>query len=168
MTPGTRPKSAWTRPSPRPKALGPTFIPAWSTIWRSSTSKRRWCGWPNYPAEPSRPAVDGNVTIYHAQPHGNRDPLGNPVQPSLFVDVTGVIEAKTAMLACHKSQKQWLDTSQGLDSYLDTMKDLMRDVGRMSGRFEYAEGWRRHLHLGFCGEGDDPIAEALAKSCHVR
>lgn len=28
-------------------------------------------------------------------------------------------------------------------------------------RFEYAEGWTRHLHLGFCGEQDDPLREAL-------
>ena len=120
-------------------------------------------GMPNYPAEPARPPVDQTVTIYHAQPHGNRDPLGNVVRPEIFVDVATVMDRKTAMLACHKSQKQWLDVSQGLDSYLETMKDLMREVGRMSGRFEYAEGWRKHLHLGFCDPEADPLGDALAK-----
>jgi LmbE family N-acetylglucosaminyl deacetylase len=120
-------------------------------------------GMPNYPTQPPREPVEQPVTIYHAQPHGNRDPLGQPVQPGLFVDVSAVMAEKTAMLACHKSQKQWLDASQGLDSYLETMRDLMREVGRMSGAFEYAEGWRRHLHLGFCEQGADPLADALAQ-----
>jgi len=124
-------------------------------------------GMPNYPADPPHVAVEQNVTIYHAQPHGNCDPLGNVVRPGIFVDIATVLTAKTAMLACHKSQKQWLDVSQGLDSYLDTMKDLMREVGSMSGRYEYAEGWRRHLHLGFCAEDADPLTQALSRYCFV-
>ena len=118
-------------------------------------------GMPNFPTDPARPPVDQAVTIYHAQPHGNRDPLGQLVRPSLFVDVGSVMPQKTAMLACHKSQQEWLDTSQGLNSYLETMHDLMREVGRMSGRFEYAEGWRKHLHLGFCSAEADPLVAAL-------
>ena len=75
------------------------------------------------------------------------------------------MDEKTAMLACHKSQQQWLDTSQGLNSYLETMRDLMREVGRMSGRFEYAEGWRRHMHLGLCARRRRSAwREALAKT----
>lgn len=119
-------------------------------------------GMPNYATQPPRDPVDQSVTIYHAQPHGNRDPLGHVVRPSLFVDIGGVLEAKTAMLACHKSQQQWLDTSQGLDSYLAAMQDLSREVGRMSGKFEFAEGWRRHLPLGFGAPEADPLAEALS------
>lgn len=124
-------------------------------------------GMPNYPASPPRPHVEQDVTIYHAQPHGNRDPLGNPVRPTLFIDVKSVLDQKAAMLGCHKSQKQWLDASQGLDSYIDTMKDLMREVGSMSGKFEYAEGWRRHLHLGFCGPDADPLRAALGQHCYM-
>jgi len=40
---------------------------------------------------------------------------------------------------------------------------MAREVGRMSGVFEYAEGWRRHLHLGFCGEDADPLGAALGE-----
>jgi LmbE family N-acetylglucosaminyl deacetylase len=118
-------------------------------------------GMPNYPTRPSRPPVDQPVTIYHCQPHGNRDPLGQLVRPGIFVDVGSVMDQKTAMLACHKSQQQWLDASQGLNSYLEAMKDLMREVGSMSGSFEFAEGWRRHNHLGFCSHQADPLAAAL-------
>ena len=120
-------------------------------------------GMPNYPTNPQRPPVSQSVTIYHAQPHGNRDPLGVVVRPGMFVDIGEVIEQKSAMLACHESQQQWLDTSQGLNSYLAAMRDLLREVGRMSGRYEYAEGWRRHVHLGLCDADDDPLAKALKK-----
>lgn len=118
-------------------------------------------GMPNFPTDPPRPHVAGEVTVYHAQPHGNCDPLGHRVTPSLFVDISDVIEQKAAMLACHASQKAWLDATQGLDSYLQAMKDLSAEVGQMSGRFRYAEGWRRHLHLGFCAPDADPLREAL-------
>jgi hypothetical protein len=77
------------------------------------------------------------------------------------VDTTDIIEQKKKMLSKHSSQKQWLDESQGLDSYLDTMTELDAEVGRMSSIFKYAEGWRRHLHLGFCGPDDDPLRTAL-------
>ncbi len=84
----------------------------------------------NLPTDPPTPAVDGPVTVYHAQPHGNRDPLGAEVRPTHFVDVGGeVLERKTAMLACHRSQQGWLDESQGFASYLETMRGLMREVG---------------------------------------
>ncbi len=120
-------------------------------------------GMSNFPTDPPRPAVDQPVTIYHAQPHGNRDPLGQSVRPSLIVDITSVLDRKAAALACHGSQRQWLDASQGLDSYIETMKSLSREVGAMSDRFEYAEGWRRHLHLGFCSESADPLRAALGE-----
>lgn len=118
-------------------------------------------GMPNFPTEPPTAAISGEVTLYHAQPHGNCDPLGNPVRPGLFVDIASVIDRKAAMLACHASQKDWLDATQGLDSYLQTMRDLNAEVGAMSGRFPYAEGWRRHLHLGFCSPEADPLRAAL-------
>jgi hypothetical protein len=67
------------------------------------------------------------------------------------------------MLAQHRSQKDWLDVSQGMDAYLITMEHLSAAVGRISGRFEHAEGWRRHSHLGFCAESADPLADALGE-----
>ncbi len=118
-------------------------------------------GMPNFPVDPPRPPVEGKVTVYHAQPYGNRGPLGEMVYPHFYVDTTDVVEEKVAALAEHQSQKHWLDVSQGHDSYLQTLRDLDREVGQMSGRFQYAEGWRRHRHLGFCGPNDDPLVAAL-------
>ena len=72
-----------------------------------------------------------------------------------------VPDLKKKMLSKHASQKKWLDESQGLNSYLDSMAELDAEVGRMSCLFKYAEGWRRHLHLGFCAAKDDPLRAAL-------
>ncbi len=119
-------------------------------------------GMRNFEVDPPRPIIEQPVTIYHAQPYSNRDPLRRPVEPELFVDVSDVMDAKVAMLACHVSQKKWLDESQGLDSYLQTMRELDAQVGAMSGAFAYAEGWRRHLHLGFCTAEADPLSETLS------
>lgn len=118
-------------------------------------------GMPNFSTDPPRDSVAGKVTVYHAQPFSHRDPLRNAVSPEMFVDVTDVVERKVEMLAKHVSQKRWLDESQGHDSYLQTLRDLDAECGRMSGMFEFAEGWRRHLHLGFCDEEDNPLAKAL-------
>jgi len=118
-------------------------------------------GMPNFPTDPPRPAVNGPVTVYHAQPYSHRDPLGKLIEPDIVVDTTDLIELKKKMLAKHASQKEWLDESQGVNSYLDNMAALDAEVGRMSSIFKYAEGWRRHLHLGFCGPEDDPLRAAL-------
>jgi len=118
-------------------------------------------GMKNFPTDPPSASVNNDVVVYHAQPHGNREPLGGLIHPEIFVDVTEVLTRKREMLARHASQKLWLDESQGIDSYLNTMEELSREVGAMSGRFEYAEGWRRRLHLGLCTESADPLSEAL-------
>lgn len=118
-------------------------------------------GMPNFPVEPPRDAIDTKVTVYHAQPYGNHDPLRQLVEPDIFVDTSRILERKVEMLAKHVSQKTWLDESQGLNSYLQTLRDLDAEVGRMSGMYSHAEGWRRHLHRGFCDEHDDPLNVAL-------
>ena len=121
-------------------------------------------GMPNFLTDPPRPAITSNVTVYHAQPYSHRDPLGNVIEPALVVDTTDLIDLKKKMLSKHASQKQWLDESQGLNSYLDTMAELDAEVGRMSSIFKYAEGWRRHLHLGFCGPDDDPLRDCAQRA----
>jgi len=42
-----------------------------------------------------------------------------------------VIDKKTQALACHASQKQWLDESQGMERYLDTMLNESRNRREM-------------------------------------
>ncbi len=119
-------------------------------------------GMPNFPVDPPRNSIGGNVTVYHAQPYFHHDPLRRQVVPEMYVDVTGLIEQKAEMLGFHASQKKWLDASQGLDSWVQTLRDLDAYCGRMSGKFQFAEGWRRHLHVGICSKNDDPLRDALA------
>ncbi len=119
-------------------------------------------GMPNFVTTPRRSATEGDVTVYHAMPHGLRDGLGQPVGAEIFVNIAGTLATKRAALAAHVSQKGWLDVSQGMDSYLTAMEETSREVGRLSGKYRFAEGWRRHSHVGFCAEGTDPIRKHLA------
>lgn len=121
-------------------------------------------GMPNFKTTPSQPAVNGDVTVYHAMPHGLRDPLRRRIVPGAYVNTTSVQKQKREALAEHKSQQPWLNSSQGFNSYLLAMEDMSLEVGRMSGKFKHAEGWRRHLHLGFCQPEADPLAQALGKN----
>jgi LmbE family N-acetylglucosaminyl deacetylase len=118
-------------------------------------------GMPNFKSTPSRQPFAGDVTVYHALPHGLRDPLRRKIVPELFVDTSSVHARKREALAAHVSQKAWLDATQGMDSYLAEMDSMSRAVGKMSRKFEHAEGWRRHLHLGFSARETDPLSEAL-------
>jgi LmbE family N-acetylglucosaminyl deacetylase len=117
---------------------------------------------PNYATDPDTPVWEGDVAIYHAQPHGNRTPLGEWVTPSLVVPIDEVIERKLAMLSEHQSQQAWLQSSQGMNSYCQTMLDLGCEVAHSTGcSARYAEGWRPHLHLGFSAKPFDPLRQAL-------
>lgn len=118
-------------------------------------------GMPGYATQPPLASYEAPVAVYHAQPHGNCTPLGDLVTPTHFVDVGPLVDRKRQLLAAHASQDQWLGASQGISAYLETMLDLNRQVGQLSGRFELAEGWRQHLHLGFSPSGFDPLRTAL-------
>ncbi len=120
-------------------------------------------GMRNCLVDPPVDPVQNDVTIYHAQPHGNHDGLNRLVHPDFFINIGGVLDEKIQVLAEHNSQKEWLDRSQGFDSYLNTMKEYAREVGKSSGRFEFAEGWRRHNPLGFCAPDSNPLVDLLQK-----
>ena len=121
-------------------------------------------GMPNYQTIPARKPTLQPLTLYHSLPHGLQGPLRQPVRPEFFVDTTSVHAGKRAGLAAHASQKEWLDVSQGMESYLISLDQGDAQVGLWSGRFAKAEGWTRHLHLGFGAEADDPLQEALGNS----
>ncbi len=119
-------------------------------------------GMPNYATQPPRIPVAQPVTVYHAQPHGNFDPLRQIVRPEFCIDITSVIELRSGR--CWRStaaRRTGWTASQGMDAYLNVMQENSRVVGEMSGRFTYAEGWRRRLHLGFCDEAANPLVDAL-------
>ena len=117
----------------------------------------------HFASDPARPATDQDVYLYHAQPHLNRDGMRNLVVPGLYVNVTSVIETKLKMLGCHASQRQWLDETQGLDDYLESMRQSGAEVARMSEQagWQYAEGFRQHSYVGFSARDGDPLSDVL-------
>ena len=125
-------------------------------------------GMPNFKTVPERQTVKTPVTIYHALPYGLKDPMKRAVEPEFFIDVSAVIETKKKMLAAHRSQKDWLDKSQGMDSYVNSMVAMTGEVGQMSGKFKFAEGWIKHLHAGLCAPDADPVKDALVSYFQLR
>ncbi|OGV69625.1 MAG: LmbE family protein [Lentisphaerae bacterium RIFOXYB12_FULL_65_16] len=121
----------------------------------------------NYLSMPPVPPVGDDVTVYHAMPYGLRGPMRERIHAGQYVDVTSTLAEKRRLLACHRSQKEWLDKSQGLDAYLETMEGFSREMGKVSKRFKHAEGWRRRSHLGFSATATDPLSTALGKKCLV-
>ena len=71
------------------------------------------------------------------------------------------MKMKCDLLSCHKSQKEWLDVSQGMDAYQKTMQEFMRELGERSGKFDYAEGFTRRSFLGYSAEDIDPLTGGL-------
>ncbi|MDD4101410.1 MAG: PIG-L family deacetylase [Kiritimatiellae bacterium] len=117
---------------------------------------------PSYVTDPPEPAYNKPVAVYHSLPHALMDMQRDPVEPEFVVDISEVMNQKREMLAQHVSQKEWLDATQGMDSYLDDMVDISRLVGTRFGGCAYAEGWRRHNHLGYCEPDFAPLQTILA------
>ncbi len=123
---------------------------------------------PCYVTDPPVPAFNKPVAVYHSLPHALMDMQRDPVAPEFVIDVEGVMDAKRALLEQHVSQKEWLDATQGMGSYVESMAEVCRMVGRRYGGCTYAEGWRRHNHMGYCGPDFRPLETRLAdvlKTC---
>jgi len=118
-------------------------------------------GMANLQVDPPHPASAQDITVYHAQPHGNRDAMRRLVRAGIYVDIAPVLERKKNVLAAHKSQQSWLDESQKMNDCLKDMVMMSEEVGRLSGCYQFAEGWRRRNHLGFCDVGADPLMDVL-------
>lgn len=124
-------------------------------------------GIPNFGSEPPRPAFFHDVTVYHSMPHGGLDPLRRRVPPSCWVNVTEVQGHALSALYAHRSQQNWLDSSQGINNYLDTRIQSSQQQGADSGIYQMAEGWVRHLHTGFSNTDRDPLSEVLDDDYHL-
>ncbi len=120
---------------------------------------------PNWFTEPEVAPVAGNCAVYHAQPYGLRDALGRETVAAMYADIGGMLDKKRAVLACHRSQKEWLDRTQGVDAYLRYMEEMSAAAGRQSGLFAHAEGWTMHNRLGLVDGGADPLRSLLADYC---
>lgn len=94
--------------------------------------------------------------LYYCDPMEGIDPLGRPVEPTTFVDISAVLDDKVAMLACHASQREWLRAHHGTDEYLDAMRRHARQRGHSIGA-DAAEAFVQHR--GHAYPRDDLLAE---------
>ncbi len=77
---------------------------------------------------------------------------------SLYIDISEVVGLKADMLACHRSQREWLQAQHGMDEYLEEMRRWSGEQGKQAG-VEFAEGFRQHL--GHPYPQDDKLTELL-------
>ncbi|PKL11330.1 MAG: LmbE family protein [Spirochaetae bacterium HGW-Spirochaetae-8] len=117
---------------------------------------------PNFETIPPVKNILKEVALYHALPYGLHDGLGVKVRPQFHIDISNVIDRKETMLSHHQSQRNWLDDSQKLDSYLQTMRDMSAQVGSDSQLFSFAEGWIHHNPLGYSNPEFRPLESTLA------
>jgi LmbE family N-acetylglucosaminyl deacetylase len=90
------------------------------------------------------PPLDHIPHLYYCDPIEGKDPLGRDVPPGFCIDVSGVIDFKAELLACHASQREWLLKHHGIDHYIMAMRDWSAHRGKACG-VAFAEGFRQHL-----------------------
>lgn len=98
--------------------------------------------------EVDKPSFEPIPYLYYCDPLEGKDIFGNPVIPSMYVDISGEIDIKEKMLACHASQRNWLIAHHKMDEYILAMKRFAAGRGRDAGS-DFAEGFRQHLGHGF-------------------
>jgi LmbE family N-acetylglucosaminyl deacetylase len=103
-------------------------------------------------------AGSGVPHLYYCDPVEGIDPLGNAVTPTTVVDISGQMEAKTAMLACHASQREWLRAHHGTDEYLESMRKWSAERGKLIGT-KAAEAFVQHR--GHAYPQNDLLGEIL-------
>ena len=82
--------------------------------------------------------------LYYWSPLEGNNIYGDFVDQRIYVDITEVIDFKAGMLACHKSQRDWLMQQHHMDKYIETMRTTARREGEASG-FAFAEGYTQHM-----------------------
>jgi LmbE family N-acetylglucosaminyl deacetylase len=81
--------------------------------------------------------------LYYCDTLDGNDTYGNPTTPTTLLDISTQLEKKTAMLACHASQCDWLRAYHGTDEYLDAMRRHAATRGKLLG-VAAAEGFMQH------------------------
>ena len=82
--------------------------------------------------------------LYYADPVGGTDWYGNPIEPGFVVDISDTFETRQKMLACHASQREWLQRQHEIDEYMDASRRWAAERGAKIGA-EFGEAFRQHL-----------------------
>jgi LmbE family N-acetylglucosaminyl deacetylase len=98
------------------------------------------CGVPTAPME--------NIPyLYYWNAVGSKDIFGRPLPVTFGIDISGVIETKKEMLACHESQDEWLRYINKADAYIRWMVENSADQGKLIER-PYGECFIQHVGNG--------------------
>lgn len=103
--------------------------------------------------------------LYYSDPLEGKDKFGNPVIPSLYVDISSVIDLKEKMLACHVSQGNWLMAHHQGSEYLLAMRRFGEKQGKEI-NVKYAEGFRQNLGHGY--PQDNILSEQISDYLTVK
>jgi LmbE family N-acetylglucosaminyl deacetylase len=82
-------------------------------------------------------------------------PVRAAVPHLYYCDPIEAIDPKSAMLACHASQREWLRAHHGMDEYIEAMKRYTANRGRLVGA-PHAEAFVQHR--GHAYPRDDLLA----------
>ncbi|MCC6858460.1 MAG: PIG-L family deacetylase [Bryobacterales bacterium] len=107
------------------------------------------------------PVLEAIPHLYFTDPLAGRDRDDCPVWADFYVDVSSAFEEKKAMLAEHRSQREWLFKHHGIDDYLGSMEAWTREAGSKAG-LEMAEGFRRYKGHAY---PQSPLLEELLAPC---
>lgn len=121
-----------------------------------------WCTVPNIKTPPAA-HLESIPHLYYCDPIEGENIFGEPVVPSIVVDVTSVINTKTKMLSKHASQREWLLKQHGTDEYTNAMKESSLKRGQEVG-IEFGEGFRQHV--GNAYPKDNLLAVQLDRFVH--
>jgi LmbE family N-acetylglucosaminyl deacetylase len=92
--------------------------------------------------------------ILYADPIDAVDILGRRQPAAIYVDITSAMDRKSALLACHASQRDWLRAQHGVDEYLLWMRRCgaaRAQDARLPAK-HFAEGFNPHHGHGFPAE----------------
>lgn len=105
--------------------------------------------------------------LYYCDPMEGKDKFGDPVTPSIYVDISSEMDLKEKMLSCHATQRDWLLEHHGVDEYVLFMKRFAKDRGKIVD-FGFAEGFRQHLGHGYpCDNILKVILGDMVKDCEA-
>lgn len=105
--------------------------------FNASVPNYRTCQWD--PAPPTRKIP----WLYYVDAVEGIDHFGRRQECDFVVDVSSEFERKLEALACHSSQRNWLQQQHGMDEYLDACRRWSEQRGRDIG-VQYGEGFRQY------------------------
>ena len=111
-----------------------------------------------------QPLMDGSTVpwLYYSDPFEGVNPYtGKQVEPTRWIDISSHIDRKIEMLACHASQREWLQAHHGMDEYVEAMKRHGAFRGRQID-VPFAEAFVQHLGHPF--PKSDLLGEQLVRA----